>query len=54
MSRADDRTALKWILKEIECKDVNWINLVQDRDQRRGLKHGDKNVGFMKTGKCRV
>ena len=29
----DGRIILRWILEEVECGDVDWIELAQDRDR---------------------
>jgi len=33
----DRRMILKWNLKEVGCRGMNWIDLAQDRDKWRAL-----------------
>jgi hypothetical protein len=40
----DNGIILKWNLKGIGCEDVDWIHLVQDRDQWRDSLNTVKNI----------
>ena len=40
----DGRTILRWIFHEMGCGDMDWIELVQDRDSWRALVNAVTNL----------
>jgi hypothetical protein len=44
------RTILRWFLKEMECKCVNWLHLAQDREQVICCEHGNEPSCSIKDG----
>jgi hypothetical protein len=46
----DGRIILKWILKEREWKDLEWINVVQENEVAGCCECGNEHSGSIKCG----
>ena len=40
----DGRIILRWIFQEVECEDMDWIDLAEARDRSRALVNAVMNL----------